>query len=152
MTKYFWLVFFFLSVNAVSQNFDGNQERFPRFEECENVLFEEEEACFNRTLKNKLMEEFVLPQEVSDSEYQGELVVLFEVTEEGDFETIYVDAMFEELEAEVERLQSAIVMVHRELQGLWKDLSPDAPAELGAFIDVHALILGRAQTGIQAFF
>ena len=47
----------------------------------------------------------------------------------------------EALEAEVERLQSAIVMVHRELQGLWKDLSPDAPAELGAFIDVHALIL-----------
>jgi phosphotransferase system enzyme I (PtsI) len=47
----------------------------------------------------------------------------------------------EQVEAEVERLQNAIATVHRELQILWKELPPDAPAELGAFIDVHALIL-----------
>lgn len=47
----------------------------------------------------------------------------------------------EQVEDEVKRLQSAIETVHRELQALWKDLPSDAPAELGAFIDVHALIL-----------
>ncbi len=31
--------------------------------------------------------------------------------------------------------------MHRELQALWTDLPKDAPTELGAFIDVHALIL-----------
>jgi len=47
----------------------------------------------------------------------------------------------EHLEAEVVRLQSALAAVHKELQNLWLDLPKDAPTELGAFIDVHALIL-----------
>ncbi|RJG04831.1 phosphoenolpyruvate--protein phosphotransferase [Noviherbaspirillum cavernae] len=47
----------------------------------------------------------------------------------------------EQVEAEVERLQQAIETVHRELQTIWRELPKDAPAELGAFIDVHALIL-----------
>jgi phosphotransferase system enzyme I (PtsI) len=47
----------------------------------------------------------------------------------------------EQLEAEVQRLQHALASVHRELQTLWNELPKDAPTELGAFIDVHALIL-----------
>ncbi len=47
----------------------------------------------------------------------------------------------ESLEAEVARLQNAIATVHKELQDLWTDLPKDAPTELGAFIDVHVLIL-----------
>lgn len=45
------------------------------------------------------------------------------------------------LEAEVLRLQQALAQVHVELQTLWNELPKDAPTELGAFIDVHALIL-----------
>src|SRR5437899_4167533 len=45
------------------------------------------------------------------------------------------------VEAEVGRLQQAIITVHKELQTIWSELPQDAPAELGAFIDVHALIL-----------
>jgi len=47
----------------------------------------------------------------------------------------------DQVEAEVQRLQSAITTVHKDLQAIWKELPSDAPAELGAFIDVHALIL-----------
>jgi phosphotransferase system enzyme I (PtsI) len=47
----------------------------------------------------------------------------------------------EQVEDEVQRLQDAMATVHRDLQTLWKDLPSDAPAELGAFIDVHVLIL-----------
>ena len=47
----------------------------------------------------------------------------------------------EQVEAEVKRLQDAIAEVHRGLQALWTELPQDAPTELGAFIDVHALIL-----------
>jgi len=47
----------------------------------------------------------------------------------------------EHLEAEVARLQQALATVHRELQTLWNELPKDAPTELGAFIDVHVLIL-----------
>ncbi|MFC5551230.1 phosphoenolpyruvate--protein phosphotransferase [Massilia aerilata] len=47
----------------------------------------------------------------------------------------------EQVEAEVKRLQEAITEVHRTLQELWTELPKDAPTELGAFIDVHVLIL-----------
>jgi phosphotransferase system enzyme I (PtsI) len=47
----------------------------------------------------------------------------------------------EKVEAEVARLTSAINAVNQELQAVRRDLPPDAPSELAAFIDVHALIL-----------
>ena len=47
----------------------------------------------------------------------------------------------ERLEAEVNRLSSAIEHVNEELRLLRRDLPHDAPTELAAFIDVHALIL-----------
>jgi phosphotransferase system enzyme I (PtsI) len=47
----------------------------------------------------------------------------------------------EQVEAEVKRLQDAIATVHRNLQDLWTELPREAPTELGAFIDVHVLIL-----------
>jgi phosphotransferase system enzyme I (PtsI) len=47
----------------------------------------------------------------------------------------------EQVESEVTRLQSAIAEVHHNLQELWTALPKDAPTELGAFIDVHVLIL-----------
>ena len=47
----------------------------------------------------------------------------------------------EKVEAEVARLTAAINAVNRELQAVRRDLPPDAPSELAAFIDVHALIL-----------
>ena len=46
-----------------------------------------------------------------------------------------------QVEAEVSRLKSAITAVHQELQTIRNELPKDAPPELGAFIDVHALIL-----------
>ncbi|WP_034301174.1 phosphoenolpyruvate--protein phosphotransferase [Herbaspirillum sp. RV1423] len=47
----------------------------------------------------------------------------------------------DQVEAEVQRLKSAIAAVHQELQTIRSELPKDAPPELGAFIDVHALIL-----------
>jgi phosphotransferase system enzyme I (PtsI) len=47
----------------------------------------------------------------------------------------------EKVEAEVARLTKAINAVNEELQTVRRDLPPDAPSELAALIDVHALIL-----------
>jgi phosphotransferase system enzyme I (PtsI) len=47
----------------------------------------------------------------------------------------------EQVEAEVSRLRHALGVVHGNLQDLWNELPKDAPTELGAFIDVHVLIL-----------
>ncbi|MFL9927598.1 phosphoenolpyruvate--protein phosphotransferase [Herbaspirillum lusitanum] len=47
----------------------------------------------------------------------------------------------DQVEAEIARLKSAIKSVHQELQTIRNELPKDAPPELGAFIDVHSLIL-----------
>jgi phosphotransferase system enzyme I (PtsI) len=47
----------------------------------------------------------------------------------------------EQVEAEVQRLKDAIIAVHRELHTIRHTLPKDAPSELAAFLDVHALIL-----------
>lgn len=46
-----------------------------------------------------------------------------------------------QVEAEVRRLQNAFAVVHQELRTVWEELPADAPPELGAFIDIHILIL-----------
>jgi phosphotransferase system enzyme I (PtsI) len=46
-----------------------------------------------------------------------------------------------QVEAEVRRLQNAFAVVHQELRTIWEELPADAPPELGAFIDIHILIL-----------
>ncbi|RJX31345.1 MAG: phosphoenolpyruvate--protein phosphotransferase [Oxalobacter sp.] len=51
----------------------------------------------------------------------------------------------EEAEAEVQRLENAITTVHRELETIWTDMPKDAPTELRAFLDVHAMILSDPQ-------
>lgn len=50
----------------------------------------------------------------------------------------------EKVEAEVQRLEAAIEAVRHELKSIWEALPADAPVELGAFLDVHALILSDA--------
>ena len=47
----------------------------------------------------------------------------------------------DQVEAEVERLKSAVKAVHQELHTIRSELPREAPPELGAFIDVHSLIL-----------
>ncbi|MEI6002752.1 phosphoenolpyruvate--protein phosphotransferase [Paraburkholderia bengalensis] len=46
-----------------------------------------------------------------------------------------------QIEGEVERFRAAQKAVHHELDDLRADLSADAPTEMGAFIDVHSMIL-----------
>ncbi|MCG5077142.1 phosphoenolpyruvate--protein phosphotransferase [Paraburkholderia tagetis] len=46
-----------------------------------------------------------------------------------------------QIEGEIERFRAARVLVERELDTLRADLAADAPTEMGAFIDVHLMIL-----------
>ena len=104
MIKFYTLLILFFPFLCSSQIYQGDPERFPRFSECENVDFELEERCFSNTLKSKVLEEFELPPVVMKDRYEGEIVVLFEVTREGEFKTVYVDAAYPELKEEVNRI------------------------------------------------
>lgn len=104
MMKFFSLVLLFLSFTGSSQTFIGDHERFPAFKECLEVKFEVEEECFSSTLKAKVLQEFQLPGLVKFDNYKGELVILFEVDRDGNFQIIYVDAPYEELKTEISRI------------------------------------------------
>ena len=49
-----------------------------------------------------------------------------------------------QIEGEIERFRSAQQVVHQELDALRNDLAADAPSEMGAFINVHSMILNDA--------
>ncbi|MFM0738360.1 phosphoenolpyruvate--protein phosphotransferase [Paraburkholderia xenovorans] len=49
-----------------------------------------------------------------------------------------------QIEGEVERFRAAQQHVHQELDALRADLAADAPSEMGAFINVHSMILNDA--------
>ncbi len=57
----------------------------------------------------------------------------------------------EKVEAEVERLQQALNTVQKELETIWSSLPQDAPVELGAFLDVHAMILADSTISKEPF-
>ena len=57
----------------------------------------------------------------------------------------------EKVEAEVERLQQALGTVQKELETIWSSLPQDAPVELGAFLDVHAMILADSMISKEPF-
>ena len=49
-----------------------------------------------------------------------------------------------QIEGEIERFRTAQQRVHTELDALRADLAADAPSEMGAFINVHSMILNDA--------
>ena len=49
-----------------------------------------------------------------------------------------------QIEGEVKRFRAAQQVVHQELDDLRADLAADAPTEMGAFLDVHSMILNDA--------
>lgn len=96
MKKYIALLLFCLTLTAFSQELD-TYEKPPVFPNCETSDITELKACFNTELAKLIFENFKVPQKVNDENYSGDVVVLFEVTNEGDFLVLYVDAVYDEL-------------------------------------------------------
>ena len=111
MMKFPLLLFFFLPFISFSQIYKGDPERFPRFPECATVQHEQEEECFTNTLKSIVLQNLKVPEVVQKEAYEGEIVVLFEVTREGKFSPIYVDAVYPELKTELNRLFEQLPVV-----------------------------------------
>lgn len=99
-----FLLLCFISYNSFSQDEFSEFETYPAFSECSNMDYSGEEVCFKNTLMNLVTNNFKLPQKVSEENYRGEAVVLFEVTKEGKFKVLYVDAIYSELKEEIQRV------------------------------------------------
>lgn len=103
MKSYLFLLVLLFSINLKSQA-QGDSQRFPEFPQCVNVDFENKTVCFKNTLREFILDNYKVPSEVIKEEYRGEITVIFEVDESGDFAIIYIDAAYIELKEEMQRV------------------------------------------------
>lgn len=103
MKTFFVIVFLFFQVQSYAQN-NFLYEKPPVFSECESVEVELLQKCFDNQVFAHVFNHFKVPQEVMEANYNGDVVVLFEVDKEGQFRVIYVDATYQELKDEAKRV------------------------------------------------
>mgnify|MGYP001819699331 CR=1 FL=1 len=96
MKHYFLLVFWFLQITVFAQD-KSDLEKPPVFPECNDKDVANLKNFFYNQLSQFVFTNFKVPQLVRDENYNGEVVVLFEVNAEGNFVVIYTDAIYDEL-------------------------------------------------------
>ena len=79
-------------------------ERFPVFPSCQNLEFQALETCFYNQVQDFVYNNFKVPETLKQSNFKGTIIVLFEVTDTGNFKVNYVDAVDESLIAESKRV------------------------------------------------
>ena len=96
-----------MSLNVFAQDLQ-DYEKSPVFPECESVSIQDLKTCFNQQVAQFVYHNFIIPQIVTDDNYNGNIVVLFEVGANGNFVVLYVDAIYNELKTEANRVFAAL--------------------------------------------
>ena len=112
MKKILTFAFLLFSVYTFqAQNTFGDREQFPVFPSCEGLQSKNLEACFYNQLQDFVFENFKVPQEITSKNYNGNVIVLFEVDTAGVFKVQYVDAIENSLVEESKRVFASIPKV-----------------------------------------
>lgn len=98
------IILFIVCFSVYGQQSANEFERYPVFPECKNETINNLKLCFESTLNGFIVDNFKTPQRVFDESYNGQLVVFFEVDREGKFKILAMDAVFQELKDEIERV------------------------------------------------
>ncbi|MDN3664608.1 gliding motility protein RemB [Algibacter miyuki] len=99
------LLFIFVQYFSPAQN-NAYLEKSPMFPNCDSIAFNEQRNCFDNNVYNHIYNSFKVPEKVLNENYKGEVSVLFEVDTTGQFKVVYVDAVYDELKTEVNRVFS----------------------------------------------
>ena len=93
-------------LNLKAQNSLPEDERYPVFPDCESVKYNSLEDCFKNALVTFIIDHFETPPKVIGNNYTGEITVVFEVSKEGVFRLMYINAAYDELKDEISRIFS----------------------------------------------
>ncbi|MGB0896046.1 MAG: gliding motility protein RemB [Flavobacteriaceae bacterium] len=102
--KYISFIITFCSCFFVHSQHTNAYEKYPVFDDCKSVEISELPNCFETQVQELFSKAFKMPEVVGKDNYKGQMSILFEVTEEGQFELVYTKAVYSELEKEVERV------------------------------------------------
>ncbi|WP_310994238.1 gliding motility protein RemB [Aequorivita marina] len=105
------LLLYSFSLHSNAQVADIEYEKFPVFQECEDVDVSNLENCFTHTLQSFVFQNFKVPEIVFAENYNGTVNVLFEVTKKGGFKVLYIDGVYDELKLEARRVFEALPIV-----------------------------------------
>ncbi len=94
----------FSGLLSTAQEASSTFEKYPVFPECQEVQLAQLESCFRYNLQRAIFDNFQTPDIVGQENYNGTLSILFEVNKQGIFKVLYVDAFYDELKEEVERV------------------------------------------------
>ncbi|MBN4046915.1 gliding motility protein RemB [bacterium AH-315-P13] len=103
MKKFFLLILCAIQINVLAQDIP-EYEKPPVFIECESKSIQKLKSCFNQKVLQFVFRNFKIPQIVTDENYKGNIVVLFEVDAKGNFIVLYIDAIYDELKTETKRV------------------------------------------------
>ena len=104
MKNIFPFVLLFLSCITNAQVTQKTAEKFPIFPSCEGMQFQALETCFYNQVQDFVFNNFNVPENLKQSNFKGNVIVLFEVNDQGNFKVIYVDANDESLVTESKRV------------------------------------------------
>ena len=90
--------------NESSKQSGFSAERFPVFPNCENLEAEALENCFYNQVQDFVFQNFVVPENLLQNNFKGNIKVLFEVSKNGVFKIIYVNAIDDLLIKETKRV------------------------------------------------
>lgn len=99
-----FVLLFLICQTLFGQTTTNDFEKYPVFKECANETAGNLKNCFDTTLRSFIIKEFKLPEVITKENYTGEMIFLFEVTAEGAFKVLYVDAVYKELKTEIKRV------------------------------------------------
>jgi len=109
--KYLIPLFFFFGFCQITTAQTNAMEQFPVFPDCKVASANQQEACFYNQLQDFIYTNFKVPQVVTEKNYKGNVIALFEVDTTGTFKVLYTDAAFPELIDETKRVFSQLPKV-----------------------------------------
>lgn len=104
MKKILPLLLLFITSIVTAQVSQKNTEKFPIFPSCEGLQGQEIETCFYNEVQDFVYNNFKVPENLKQNNFKGNIIVLFEVNDTGNFKIIYVDALDESLVSESKRV------------------------------------------------
>ncbi|MGC1632298.1 MAG: gliding motility protein RemB [Gelidibacter sp.] len=103
MKNVFLLFFVSFQLQVFSQTIEI-YEKPPVFIGCEEESIDNLKTCFNNKLNDYIFENFIVPNQVTQDSYKGDVKVLFEVDKDGSISVVYVDAIYDTLKDETKRV------------------------------------------------
>lgn len=111
MKKGIYILSLLLSSVYLQAQKASEREQFPVFQNCEGKQSKELEACFYSQLQDFVYNNFKVPQNAETQNVSGNIIVLFEVNQEGVFKVQYVDTHDNQLKEEAIRVFGALPKV-----------------------------------------